>query len=368
MERESAEPTRALNPTEMAARPNAPGLNLPDAPASARPAAPLEPTQALAVPPASPPLTAAESHVSADALLADETRRRRLESELARMGLSVEEVRRLLTADATDTDPLAKTAAHAASAPPPVALAGRSAPAPVTSQSLQSVAAERMSANLAARVKALDAISLGLPDFRESSPAETRQSEGLLREASMLRRRERFKEAEAKCREALALVPKDAAALELLGDLFQGVARVDEALAAYKRATLADPRRSSAERKYGDLLMRQQNWNVADPEAIPKNSFAAVLLSALLPGAGQLHNGEWGKGAFFLAATLVCVYLLAYSPWGFQGGHRHGGLNMSLMACIIVASLLYLAGLIDANMGAKQGDRRGGAGKSGWDV
>ena len=74
----------------------------------------------------------------------------------------------------------------------------------------------------------------------------------------------------------------------------QGVARTDEALATYKRALEADPKRSSAERKYGELLVLQQNWHLADPEAVDANPWFARLLSMMLPGLGQFHNGEIG--------------------------------------------------------------------------
>jgi tetratricopeptide (TPR) repeat protein len=316
---------------------------------AAAPKTPPEPTQAFTPP-----------RPDADALLSDEQKRRQIETELARLGMSSDEVRRLLAADARSTDP-------ALSSPvPPAAPGGAAHP---SASSPESLAAELRSAQAAERVKEIAQVNLNVPEFRESTLEEIRQAETLLREASMLRRRERFRDAEAKCREALALVPKDAAALELLGDLLQGVARTNEALAAYKRATEADPKRSSAERKYGDLLMRQQNWGGVDPEAVPKNGFVAVLLSALLPGAGQLYNGDTGKGVFFLIATAVCVYLLAWSPWGFQGEHRGGGIGTGLLASCVLSAVLYIAALVDANITAKQGGRaRKRGGGSGWDV
>ena len=187
-----------------------------------------------------------------------------------------------------------------------------------------------------------------LPEFRESSVQEVRAAETLLRDASMLRRREKFGEAEAKCREALELSPRDAAALEMLGDILQGVARIDEALAAYKRAREADPRRSSAEKKYADLLMRQENWVGYDPEALtPPNARLAVLLSLLLPGAGQFFYGSYIKGAVILLLDTLCIYLLAASPWGFPGSRQHGGLHTSLIAIFAFAFVVYVGAVAD---------------------
>lgn len=38
----------------------------------------------------------------------------------------------------------------------------------------------------------------------------------------------------------------------------------------------------------------------------------AAFLSALFPGLGQIYAGRWGKGAFFLAGTVVLI------GWGGQ--------------------------------------------------
>lgn len=230
---------------------------------------------------------------------------------------------------------------------------------------MEGLAAELLSAKAEAQARAVEQVSLGLPDFRDSSPQEIRQAEGLLREASMFRRREKFRDAEAKCREALNYAPKDAAALELLGDLMQGVGKINEALAAYKRAQKADPKRSSAERKYADLLMLQQSWNRLDPEAVPKNGYVAVMLSLLLPGAGQIYNGEYGKGVFFLLATTFCVFLLAWSPWGFPAEHGRHHLTISFMICVVISAAVYIVALIDANVVGKAGGRRG---PTGWEI
>lgn len=298
--------------------------------------------------PASMPASAPPA--GGDALAADAAQRQRLEAELARLGMSADEVRRLLAADANSTAPRTPDA-----------------PRPAATGSVAALAASLTSASAHARIEAVRQVDLGLPTFRDAAPQEARQAEQLLREASTLRRREKYREAEAKCREALALTPKDAAALELLGDLLQGVARIDEALAAYQRALEADAKRSSAERKYADLLMRQQQWGGVDSEAVEKNPFAAVLLSALIPGAGQVHNGDYGKAGFFFLADLILGYLLGWSPWGFSGEHRHHGINTTLLLLMVVAGVLYVLGLIDANASARAGGK-GRVRGMGWDL
>jgi tetratricopeptide (TPR) repeat protein len=307
--------------------------------------------------------------MDADTLLADAARRKKVEDDLRRLGASPDEVRRLLNADAHSVDPLSRpatttapTAASKLPLPPTVAARGRARR--VAADSLNGFAAELMSQRSAAQVKAVEEAERRFPPFRPSSPQEIRQSEQLLRDAASLRRREKYAEAEAKCREALDLVPKDAAGLELLGDLLQGIARIDEALAAYKRAVEADPKRASAERKLADLLVQQQQWNGPDPEAAPKKPYVAVFLS-LIPGLGQFHNGDTGKGLFFLAADAGCYYLIAQSPWGAAGHHVAHRFDFGWLACLTATAVVVLAAGIDAAIVAKNGGARP---RSGWDV
>ncbi len=267
-------------------------------------------------------------------------RRAELQRELARMGVSAEEARRLLEVNT------APTALSAAAAPQPKS-------GPPTVDSLHAFAAT-LQGKAAASARSEPVATLALPEFRESTQQEIRMSEALLRDAALLRRRENYKSAEQKCLEALNLCPKDAPGLDLLGDIYQGIARTNEALACYKRALEADPTRAASERKYADLLMRQQSYTGFDPEAVAPNSLASLLLSALLPGAGQFATGQTGKGLLFIALDLIAAWLLAYSPWGFSGAQEHHGISGSLIACVSFAGVVYVAALADASAAAKR--------------
>ncbi len=317
VERPTPEPTQALPPTN---RPQP------------------EPTQVI------PPAV-----VSADPL-ADAAKRRAVEAELTKLGLNPEEVRRLLNANAHTAD-VAPSALPKPALIPPVLSAPTSPKKAdsqrVTADSLQAFAAQLKAEKDAVRQVAISTAGQRLPEFRESSVQEARAAEALLRDANVLRRREKFVEAEAKCREALLLVPKDGSALEMLGDILQGVARVDEALAAYRRALEADKRRSSAEKKYADLLMRQERWDSYDSEIAPPNLRFSVLLSLLLPGAGQFFYGNPIKGGLFLALDVVCIYLLGFSPWGFSGSHPHHGISPGLIAIFAFAIVVYIGAAVD---------------------
>ena len=290
-----------------------------------------------------PPVPLFTTH---DPIATDAAKRAKLEAELSKMGLSPQEVRRLL-----DADP------NAALTPAPLPTVSR--------QTAVVLAPAAMAVPAASRPRKTLPAPPAFPEFRESSPAELREAEPLLREASLLRRRDKYTEAEAKCRAALELVPNDAAALELLGDIWQGLAKVDDALAAYQRAVQADAKRTSAERKYADLLTRQQDWSHFDPEAATKNPWIATLLSGLCPGTGQFYNGDVTKAVFFFLCDIVFVYLIAWSPWGFKSGHRGGGVSGSLMLLSALSGILYIASLMDAMLAAKRG---GSAGRNGWEL
>jgi tetratricopeptide (TPR) repeat protein len=277
-----------------------------------------------------------------------------------------------------------KTRAMEAAAGPsrPAEAAPPLAAPPASSADTPEALAADLAAAAAAHAKAAESLDLNLPEFRESTPQEAQQAEQLLREAHLARRRENYRLAEEKCRAALALVPKDAVALEMLGDLLQGVAKVDEALAAYRRATLADPKRSSAERKYGDLLMRQENWAGIDLEAVPKNPRVSVLLSMLLPGAGQIHNGETRKGALIMIGMALLIFVGAFfgsvgrpapTPSGSSTtGHsrRSQPINTNALIPLFLGGALYIYAVADANTGARRASRPGKPGKikSGWEV
>ena len=309
-----------------------------------------EPTQAFPPPrPAPEPTQVIPPQAAAPEGVSDAEKRRRIETEMTKLGLSSDEVRRLLNANAHTAD-VAPSPLPAPTLIPPTARAvptPKKGPDRVTADSLQAFAAQLKAEKGAARQVSITAAAQSLPEFRESSVQEGRAAEPLLRDANMLRRREKFAEAEAKCREALELTPKDGATLEMLGDILQGVARIDEALAAYKRALEADPRRSSAEKKYADLLMRQENWSNYDPEAAAPNVRFSVLLSLCLPGAGQFFYRSYVKGAVFLLLDVIVGSLLFFSPLGVADKHKHSGISVSLIALLAFTVVLYVAAIAD---------------------
>ncbi len=339
---ENPDPTRMLSPSDVTQIPGGSREGVLESEVNR--------TQAIPIPAAVTP------HIDP---LVDQAKRKTVEAELARLGMNPAEVKRLL-----DARPHGTPAGQVTNGSTPPKAARPSA------ASLQSFAADLAASAAKEKIRAVAAVSPNLPEFRDSSPGEVRQAEQLLRDASILRRREKYPEAEAKCREAINLVPRDAAALELLGDILQGVARTNEAIAAYKRAGEADPKRFSAEKKYGDLLIRQQGLASAHNGTVPVNPYFAVLLSLMLPGAGQIHNAEWVKGLCFFVADLVCLYLIRWSPWGFASRNKGEGLGVPLYGFLFFAVVIYIVALIDTNTVAKAARNGTGSlsGGNGWEI
>jgi tetratricopeptide (TPR) repeat protein len=269
--------------------------------------------------------------------LSREEQDRRLASELSRRGVPPEEIERLLA--------LGQPAAAVPGPPPKAASVIPVPPVPPPAEPYEPKPA------------------IALPDFRESTPQERMEADRLLTAANIARRRGNFQEAEKACRQAIELVPDDAAALELYGDIFQAVGRVDDALYSYQRAHEADPKRQSAEKKYAELMLLQnREIEALREEYIPRNPNVAILFSALFPGAGQVYNGKPLKGFFIALAMLVCVLVLGWTPLGFP--HRQQNIPFSLVLFLILAGAVYIYAVVDANLSARQGRRT----KSGWEV
>jgi curved DNA-binding protein CbpA len=286
------------------------------------------------VPPPTPSL-AQEKTVSYPAPTVNrEEEDKRLAAELTRRGISPDEVRRLVALGGKkDMPPSGKKAAPVVA--PPVPPPMQYVPKP----------------------------TISMPPFRESSVQERTEADRLLTSANIARRRNSFKEAEKLCRQAVELVPTDAAALELYGDVLQATGRVDDAILAYKTATEIDSNRQSAEKKYGDLVLRQdRSIAFMQDEFVPGNANVAVLLSAVFPGAGQVYNGQLFKGIIIVAAFLAVMFIILYTPYGIP--HEKQSLPMSLGVSILIAGSIYIYSVVDANITARRGKRRG----TGWEV
>ncbi len=138
--------------------------------------------------------------------------------------------------------------------------------------------------------------------------------ERLLTQANVERVKGNFLAARRLLEQALQKAPERADIHELLGDVYRAVGDLSAALECYKKARELDPIRRSAEEKFASTLLEINPPTVPeDVPFLPKNPNLAVILSALLPGAGQVYNEQWLKGIVMCVVALLSLgYFLQF--------------------------------------------------------
>lgn len=152
--------------------------------------------------------------------------------------------------------------------------------------------------------------------------------ERLLRTAHIHQVRGERTKARELLQQALELSPEEASIWELLGDYEKEAGNWQAAHDAYKRAHELDPQNATIERKYAEAVLQQtrmqaqyQQWERAleganDTLTPPRNPGLAFLLSLLMPGVGQLYNGQFVKGGIILGIMIVGFVLFLVLPGG----------------------------------------------------
>ena len=85
------------------------------------------------------------------------------------------------------------------------------------------------------------------------------------------------------------------------------------------------------------------------PPIFFKNPTVATLLSFVITGLGQLYNGQILKGIVFFVSIVISCFLM--SPF-------------TLFVGVILAPVLWIWGMVDANSSAKRINERLAAGAS----
>lgn len=157
------------------------------------------------------------------------------------------------------------------------------------------------------------------------NPADDGQIARLLTTASIQMRRGQTADAEKAVQEILTRQPGDAAAHELLGDIRLARGDFDGAGAAFKQALEIEPRRATAEAKLARATLRQTETqrvkdmgiayagaetNLVGAGESGKNSRLPLVGSLLLPGLGQMVNGQFVKGGVIMAVYFLGLALL----------------------------------------------------------
>jgi len=202
---------------------------------------------------------------------------------------------------------------------------------------------------------------------------ERRQrGESLLREANLFRLRQDPVTAEARCRAAVELLPDDATALEMLGDLIRAAdGDPEEAMQWYQAALKLRPGTESLEVKIAALILQQGEARYATerlarrlegggatPAQRRRQVTLATLMSLLLPGLGQFYNRDRLKGLILMPVWLVTAGLgylpllqLLLTVVTFRPGLETEGFLAFLGA---VGGSLHLYALLDAAARARK--------------
>lgn len=198
----------------------------------------------------------------------------------------------------------------------------------------------------------------------------------LLAEVTLLRIRGESQKALERCREALAVDPTSAFALEARGDVLSDLGEHSSALDSYRQALRLSPGRGELEEKVGLGVLRlsdtqefsdiqQQMAAAAQLQREKKKTVsAAVVWSVFVPGGGYFYLGDHPRGAIvflvflglglYLVASLIeavahstsLVSVLFGGLWiGLRGASLAARVGFSLASAVLVA--VYLFNILD---------------------
>ena len=157
----------------------------------------------------------------------------------------------------------------------------------------------------------------------DRSTTEIRQKmRELLGRATLLRVRGEHEKALEIAYEAVGIDNGNWEAHELLGDLLVSANRPEQALESYGRARELNRSRVALEDKIAKAALKRaarlnavalsQSYldGTAKSDTVKRNPAYAALFSLMLPGLGQVYNGQMVKGMGMLFAYTVCFALL----------------------------------------------------------
>lgn len=194
------------------------------------------------------------------------------------------------------------------------------------------------------------------------------KSDHLIRQANLAKIRGDKVAFEKLIEEAAQVSPGSSAVQEAVGDAYLERRQVRKAKEAFQMAVKLDSSNASAERKFGEAVLSIQL--ALDPmfgrepsdESLASGK-AAVLLSFLIPGLGQIVGGETSKGSAFLITWLVGVIGAIIVPGGLAGfmtlfGMRGPVFNPVVLLPLFLAATAWMWAIGDAGGKAKRQDKR----------
>ncbi|MFQ3611135.1 MAG: tetratricopeptide repeat protein [Fimbriimonadales bacterium] len=218
---------------------------------------------------------------------------------------------------------------------------------------------------------------------RDELDPKRNEVEHLLRNAHLAKVRGQMDEARTYLEQAKALMPDSADVWAAVGDFWYQDGKIQEAHDAYKKAHELDPQNAFIERKYAQIVLemaRQQEqyrqWEQTlsgnrptDDLFIQRNPGLAFLLSFLMPGVGQLYNGQFVKGGVILGAFVLGWIIFMLTPGGsdfvsnllaflVNPARVRGGLSGFQIFLALTLFLLWVYAFIDAPLNAVARNRQ----------
>jgi tetratricopeptide (TPR) repeat protein len=196
----------------------------------------------------------------------------------------------------------------------------------------------------------------------------------LLSQAHVFQMRGEVARAAELLEQAAELQPENAHVWELRGDLLMEMHRYEDARDAFAKALDLHPDEPRLEKRHARAVFQIQerkfereqmelmvtNPELARPQLVgPRRPSLAALLSLLVPGSGQLYNGQYVKGGIILGLMVALSLYLLTNP-GFNrfvdsilhltaGRHAPvGGLGFAVSLAAFVALVVYSYALADA--------------------
>lgn len=156
---------------------------------------------------------------------------------------------------------------------------------------------------------------------RPATPDQVSRAEQLIRQSRLARQRGQGARADDLLREAADAAPGAAVVFEAIGDAHYEGGRMLKAKEAYGKAFKLDPKNIGVERKFGMALVASDPWSNAAllTEETAAGAKSQVLLTAMVPGLGQMVGGEVAKGLTMAAVYVGCWAWALAIPRGIQG-------------------------------------------------
>jgi hypothetical protein len=182
--------------------------------------------------------------------------------------------------------------------------------------------------------------------------------------AHALRHRGDSAGAENVMREIVAKYPEHPDALEANAELLIDQNKLPEARDLLARVIAEHPGRISTERRHAEIVLRIANkdavvqrlltgdmGDIMNPAGVKRHAATGGFFSLLLPGFGQIYNGEFVKGICF-ASSAVVLWIGLFALGMAGGGGKKSQLTGFFWPILVLLLTIYIVGIADASVAA----------------